>query len=168
MDNKKVIVKETKRFGKGLFAQKDIKKGEIIADWKGGKIYEAKKCSDLPKVVRDHAIQFGEHDWIDTDGIGRLINHSCNPNCGMNGKFQIISMRDIKKGEWLTYDYEMTEDSDWAMKCKCGETNCRKIIRGFRFLPIERRKTYGKYISNWLLEKYRIKVKKIQMKNKLI
>ncbi len=154
MDNPKVIVKETGKYGKGLYADEDIKKGEVIADWTGGKIYGAEKCSDLPKEVANHAIQFEEHKWIDTKGIGRFFNHSCEPNCGVKDKFQIITMRDIKKGEELTFDYEMTEDSDWRMECKCGSKSCRKIIRAYKNMPEKIRKKYAGYISEWLVEEY--------------
>jgi uncharacterized protein len=156
MDNQKVIVKDTGKIGKGLYANEDIKKGEIIADWKGGKIYEAEKCSKLPQPIRDYAIQFEEHKWIDTNGIGHFFNHSCEPNCGIKGKFQIVAMRDINKGEWLTYDYEMTEDSDWTMKCECGSKSCRKIIGAFKNMPNNLRVKYKGYISDWLIKKYKI------------
>ena len=156
MDNVNVIIKETKNLGKGLFANDDIKKGEVIADWTGGQIYEANKALNLPENVRAHAIQFEEHKWIDTNGIGRYFNHSCEPNCGIKGKFQIVSMSDIRKGEWLTFDYEMTEDSDWKMQCKCGSKNCRKIIGSFKNISENIRKKYKGYISEWLVEKYDI------------
>ena len=160
MDNPKVIVKETGKYGKGLFAKDDISKGEIIADWTDGKVYEAEKCSYLPKNIkknpRDYAIQFEEHKWINTDGIGRHINHSCNPNCGIKGKFQIVTMKDIKKGEELTFDYEMTEDSDWRMKCMCDAKNCRGIIGAFKNMPLNIRKKYKGYISTWLIDKYKL------------
>lgn len=48
MDNPKVIVRETHTIGKGLLAIEDIKKGEVIADWTGGKIYIAESCTKLP------------------------------------------------------------------------------------------------------------------------
>ena len=148
MDNTKVIIKETKNIGKGLFAIDDIKKGEVIADWTGGNVYEAKKTSELPVEVRDHVIQSDEHKWIDTNGLGRYFNHSCEPNCGVKEKFKIIAMKDIKKGEWLTDDYEMTENSDWKMICKCGSKNCRKIIGAYKNMPDETRKKYRGYISD--------------------
>lgn len=155
MDNPKVIVKDTEFMGKGLFADKGIKKGEIIADWTGSKIYEADKCSSLPKGVADYAIQFEEHKWIDTESIGRYINHSCEPNCGIKGKFQIVTMRDIREGEELTFDYEMTEDSDWRMSCQCGSKSCRKIIGTYKNMPNEVREKYKEYISEWLIKKYK-------------
>ncbi len=158
MDNSKVIVAKTKLIGKGLFAKEDIKKGEIIADWEGGKVYEAERCSDLPKNVADHAIQFAEHKWIDTNRLGRYANHSCEPNCGIKSRFQLVAMRNIKRGEWCTWDYEMTEDSNWRMECKCGAFLCRKIIGAYRNMPEKIRKKYEGYISEWLIEKYSNKI----------
>lgn len=156
-DNPKVIVEETGKYGKGLRAIRNISKGEVITDWTGGKVHEAIKCTDLPKDVADHAIQFEEHKWIDTKGIGRYSNHSCNPNCGIRGKFRLVAMKNIKKGDWLTWDYEMTEDSDWRMNCQCGEKNCRKIIGAYKNMPKAIRKKYREYTSDWLTEKYRVK-----------
>jgi hypothetical protein len=42
-------------------------------------------------------------------------------------------MRDIKKGEEITYDYVLTEaDPDWILadKCLCGAKNCRGQVTG--------------------------------------
>ena len=159
MDNPNVIIKETENIGKGLFAIKDIKKDEIIADWTGGRVYTAESANKLPNKlpenIRDHAVQFEEHKWIDTSGIGRYSNHSCNPNSGFNTKFHLVAMRDIKKGEQLTWDYEMTEDSDWRMECRCGNLECRKIIGAYKNMPESIREKYKGYISEWLIEKYR-------------
>lgn len=153
MKNAKVVVKETERIGKGLFALKDIKKDEVVADFSNGKIYKVQKASDLPKDVADYAIQFGENEWVDTQEEGRFLNHSCDPNCGVKGKFQIVAMRDIKEGEELTFDYEITEDSDWRMQCKCGSKLCRKVIGAHKNMPESIKKKYKGYISEWLVKK---------------
>ncbi len=153
--NSKVEVRDTGKYGLGLFASKNIKKGEIIVDFSDGKVYEAEKCSELPKEIADHAAQFEEHRWIDKEkDIGRYINHSCEPNCGIKNKFEIVVMHDIKKGEELTLDYEMTEDSDWRMECKCGSQSCRKIIGSYGHMPELIRENYKGYISDWLVDKY--------------
>ena len=42
------------------------------------------------------------------ENTARLINHSCNPNCEVDGKgykIWITAIKDIKKNEELTYDY---------------------------------------------------------------
>lgn len=158
MDNPKVEVRTTERYGKSLFAVKDIPKDEVIADWTGGRIYHAERATDLPDgppdFVRDHAIQFEEHGWIDYEGVGRYLAHSCDPNCGFKGRFRIVAMRDIKKGEELAFDYAMSEDSDWRMGCRCDSKDCRKIIGAYSLLPQEVTERYGDYISSWLREKY--------------
>ncbi len=54
MVNQKVIIKETGKFGKGLFAIEDIKKGEIIADWTNGKVYETESANQLPNQLPEY------------------------------------------------------------------------------------------------------------------
>ena len=60
-------------------------------------MYKAEKCSELPKEIADHSIQFEEHKWIDTKGIGRYLNHSCEPNCGVKDKFRFVAIMHIAK-----------------------------------------------------------------------
>ena len=158
MDNSKVIIGNN-RFGKCLIVNEDIKKDEIIAEF-DGKIYEVEKATELPKDlpenVVDHAIQFEEHKWKDSNGYARYINHSCEPNCGIKGLFTIVAMRDIKEGEELLWDYDMTEDSDWRMNCLCSMPSCRKIIGAFSLLPQNVREKYKGYVSDWLVKKYNL------------
>jgi SET domain-containing protein len=156
--NPKVIVSTTK-FGRGLKAIADIKKGETIANF-DGKIYSAKKASELPNdpplFVQDHAVQFSDtqYRW---SKYGTVLNHSCDPNCGINGMgadFRIVAMKPIRNGDELTYDYEMTEDSNWRMKCECGSPICRKVIGAYANMPLEIRKKYKCYVAEYLVEKY--------------
>ncbi|MBP6942963.1 MAG: SET domain-containing protein-lysine N-methyltransferase [Candidatus Buchananbacteria bacterium] len=154
MTNPNITI-STNKFGKCLIANKDIAKDEIIAEF-DGEVYEAEKCTDLPKDIADHAIQFAEHTWKDSSGIARYINHSCEPNCGIKGLFTLVAMNDIKEGEELLWDYDMTEDSDWRMECLCGTPSCRKIIGSFSLVPNTVRQKYKGYISDWLIEKYKL------------
>jgi len=149
MDNKKAEVRDTDKYGKGVFATEDIKKDEIVAEF-DGKIYEYE--DDFSEDVLNHAIQFEKRRWRDSDGIARIINHSCEPNCGVKDLFKIVAMRNIKKGEELTWDYEMTEDNiDWRMKCRCNTPCCRRVIGRYKNMPEKTRKKYKGYISDWLL-----------------
>ena len=63
-------------------------------------------------------------------------------------------MRDIRAGEELLWDYDMSEDSDWRMECRCGSVSCRKIIGAFSLTPQSVRDKYHGYISDWLVVKY--------------
>ncbi|MFH1161921.1 MAG: SET domain-containing protein-lysine N-methyltransferase [Candidatus Jorgensenbacteria bacterium] len=152
MDNPKVQVKKTKKYGLGTFAREPIRKGGVIASF-DGKIYRTD-----PKYwngeLENHAIQFQKNRWRDSQGIARLINHSCEPNCGLKNTFDIVAMRNIKRGEEITWDYDMTENTrNWRMKCRCGKPNCRKLIGAYRTLPDSVREKYKGYISEWLLKK---------------
>ncbi|MFA5841689.1 MAG: SET domain-containing protein-lysine N-methyltransferase [Candidatus Paceibacterota bacterium] len=147
----KLIVKDTTNKGRGLFTEDKINKGEVVFDLaKNGTVYEVEKASDLPFVAKNHAIQFAPDKYIYSE-IGSCINHSCNPNTGVKGLFKLVAMRDIEAGEEIVYDYDMTENSDWVMEdCLCDSKNCRKIIRGYRFLPNEIKEKYREYTSDWL------------------
>ena len=164
MNNPSLIVKNTHKYGKGVFAKQNIKKGEFIASF-NGKIYtcepENKLSNKPPKYIEEHVIQFARDKYRDSKGVARILNHSCNPNCGIKNKFKLVSMRNIKKGEELTWDYATTDNWDYATtdnllykeKCKCESKICRKTIRGYRFLPKHIRREYKGYISDWLVKK---------------
>jgi uncharacterized protein len=155
MDNPKVVVRKTKQYGRGVFAKKRIKKGEVIAEV-DGKIYElGPDENELPNkpplYVMDHAVQFADYKWRLSKGIAKYINHSCEPNCGIRKLFKIVAMRTIEPGEEITWDYDMAENSLWFMRCKCHTKSCRKWIRGYDYLPTKFRRKYKGYISEWLL-----------------
>ena len=90
---------------RGLFANKDIKKDTKIIYYIG-KIITKKQTEKDPKFNNGKAIYlFNINNKYDLDGdftynTARLINHSCNPNCEVEGKglkLWISSIRDIKK-----------------------------------------------------------------------
>lgn len=133
-----------------MFATRSIKKGELIAAF-DGPIY-ADDFENWTDDLYNHAIQFGPSIWRDSSGIARLINHSCEPNCGIKNLFQVVAMRPIKPGEQITWDYEMTERNPyWRMKCRCGSILCRKRIGNYQNMPKATRRRYAGYISDWLL-----------------
>ena len=75
----------------GLFAQKDIKKGTRIINYVG-KIITKKETETNPKFDNNKAIYlYNLNSRYDLDGdfsynTARLINHSCDPNCEVDGK----------------------------------------------------------------------------------
>lgn len=60
-------------------------------------------------------------------------------------------MKDICTNEEITYDYEMTENSNWTMNCKCDQPECRKVIGAYNNMPENVKIKYKGYISDWLL-----------------
>ena len=126
-------IKKSNIDNKGLYAAKNIKAGKIVIYYKG-KLVTKKEVEKNPKFDNDKAIYlFNLNNRYDLDGDfkyndARLINHSCNPNCEVEGKglkLWITAIRDIKKGEELSYDYGFGYDEDYKQfVCKCGAKNC--------------------------------------------
>ena len=126
-------IKKSKIDNRGLYASTYIKKDSKIIEYKG-KIITVKETETNPKFDNDKAIYlFNLNNRYDLDGdfeynTARLINHSCMPNCEVDGKglkLWIFALRDIKKGEELSYDYGFGYDKDYKQfVCKCGAKNC--------------------------------------------
>ena len=118
---------------RGLFAIKNIKKGTRIIEYKG-KIITKNETEKNSKFDNDKDIYlFNLNGRYDLDGdyswnTARLVNHSCNPNCEVEGKglkLWITSIKDIKKNEELSYDYGFGYDRDYKQfPCKCAAENC--------------------------------------------
>ena len=118
---------------RGLYASKDIKDGTKIIEYKG-KIVTKKEVEENSKFDNDKAIYlFNLNTRYDLDGdfkynTARLINHSCDPNCEVAGvglKVWIYAIRNIKKGEELSYDYGFGYDEFYKdFPCRCGSKNC--------------------------------------------
>ena len=126
-------VKKSNIDQRGLYAAKNIKAGSKVIYYKG-KIITKKETERNPKYATEKAIYlFNLNNRYDLDGdfeynTARLVNHSCNPNCESDGKglkLWIFALRDIVKGEELTYDYGFGFDKDYKdFICKCGAANC--------------------------------------------
>ena len=154
MDNLKVQVRQTSIYGLAVFAIEPIQKDQLIAIF-DGPVYVALSALELPDesplFVRDHAIQIAPDRWQDSSGVARLLSHSCNPNCGIRGYTNIVALRQIDAGEEVTWDYAMTENSNWIVQpCLCGSANCRGRIGPWRELPIHIRERLCDYTSQWL------------------
>eukprot|EP00887_Chlorella_sp_A99_P003835 scaffold11.g3835.t1 len=75
-------------------------------------------------------------------GLGRFINHSCQPNCEtqkwvVHGELAIglFTLQDIPAGTELTFDYNFERYGDKPMKCLCASKSCRGVIGGSQEQP---------------------------------
>jgi len=124
----------------GIFAKKDIPEDTRVIEYVGERITkkESDRRAHLPlqrnQANSDHGAVyiFEINKRYDVDGdvpynTARLINHSCDPNCEairIHGHIWIISMRDIKKGEEITYNYGYNMEDYHEHPCFCGSHNC--------------------------------------------
>jgi len=110
--------------GKGLFAARRFKVGERIVEYTGRRIStaEADKLSSryLFEIDKDWTI-----DAAGEENIARYINHSCDPNAEsdvIDGHIYISALKEIKKGEEITFDYgeEYYDEFIRPHGCKCN------------------------------------------------
>lgn len=128
----KTEVKESPIKEKGLFAKEDIKKGKLLFI-KGGHIVSKAKAKELESQLGEYCLQVTENLLIcpttpeEVKDTAIYINHSCDPNVGVDGQVSFIAIRDVLKGEELCYDYAMTTDRDYEMQCNCGSSKFLKF-----------------------------------------
>jgi hypothetical protein len=142
----RTFVRRSPIHGRGVFAKVDIPKGERVIEYKARKITwaQADRWYADDESKPSHTFLFTLDDKYVLDGnkdanSARWINHSCSPNCEsdiVDGRIWIESIRNIKAGDELFYDYNITletphtpaEKRRWS--CRCGSKNCRGTLLG--------------------------------------
>lgn len=143
-----VIIKDVPNKGKGVFASRDFKKGEVVITAKPIEIPESRTMTSLQ-------VDWDKH--VELEEPACVTNHSCEPNLGLRnnayGGYTFYALHDIKLGTEITWDYNTTEYISIAVStCHCGARNCIGKTLGFKFLEEEIRSTYGEYIADYLKE----------------
>ncbi|MDD5751613.1 MAG: SET domain-containing protein-lysine N-methyltransferase [Candidatus Peribacteraceae bacterium] len=130
----------TSRKGRGVFTTVEIPKDHCIMEFTGPLLSRDQLPFPYSSVL-DHYTQIGENLYYQgpSGNLDDIINHSCNPNCGLrevNGKLLCFAIRQIRAGQELSWDYSTMQNSGWwDMECKCGSMLCRGKIGDFKDLP---------------------------------
>lgn len=137
---------------RGVFALAPIARDEIVSVW-GGEIMTREQVDRLPERHRRFATQVEEDFYLAgiSDDPADYFNHSCAPNAGMQGQIVLVSMREIAAGEEVTFDYAMTDGSDYdEFECRCGAAECRHVVRGTDWQRPELWERYAGYFMPYL------------------
>jgi SET domain-containing protein len=143
-DSRRIQTRRSGVHGKGVFALVDIEPGETLIEYTGEIITWTQALDRHPHDPSDpnHTFYFhiDEEHVIDAKYGGnsaRWINHSCKPNCEADiedGRVFIRSLRAIKAGDELFYDYGLVIDEPLTPKlkaqypCWCGAKKCRGTL----------------------------------------
>ena len=102
-------------------------------------------------IPNDDVIQIGPNSFIGSSpNLDEKINHSCNPNCMLHiagNRVILYSIYVIAPNNELTIDYSLSSNDSldsWKMNCKCGFSECRKIISGYQYLDETLKESYKK------------------------
>ncbi len=138
------VVRRSRVHGMGAFAVRDIRKGEVVAEYVGERIThgEANRRYGTIHVNDSHTFLFTVSTRTVIDGsVGgndsRFINHRCDPNCEAvirRGRVFIVSTRRILAEEELGFEYNIGREDDdppnvdELYACRCGARRCRGTI----------------------------------------
>lgn len=128
--------------GRGVFTRVPVARATVVLSFGG----EALARHDVADFSR--CLQVGADRWLGpSGGMDDLVNHSCDPNCGLylrEGSVQLVAIRDLEADEELTFDYSTSmRDEPWSMECECGAIRCRGVIEEFARLPGEVQRRYA-------------------------
>jgi SET domain-containing protein len=160
--SRRIVARRSPIHGNGVFAAADLPAGIELIEYRGRRLTHA-QADRLYAGTSDtgHTFLFtlNERYVIDANAEGntaRWINHGCAPNCKAyviehesgdprRDRVVIETLRAIRKGEELTYDYGITLDERitprlkriWA--CRCGAPKCAGTMLGAKRPPRRRK-----------------------------
>lgn len=126
----KLEVRSSPMHGEGLYLKVGaVLEPEEIVTVAGGRILPGDH-----EDSKDHAFTSAPGFLIaplSAADIDYVMNHSCEPNCGMAGSVAWCALRRLVGPVELTYDYCMGEAwEDWSFPCRCGAPRCRGRVSG--------------------------------------
>lgn len=113
--------------GKGLFVESPIPKGACIIRYTGKVV----KVADQENAEGRYLFWTGRGKMINgnvSTNKARYINHSCKPNCeasGPSGYIFIRTLRKIKAGEEINYDYGKEYFDEYIKPKGCLCVKCK-------------------------------------------
>lgn len=149
-------IRDSPIHGRGGFATARIPAGTLLIEYAGERIDAAearrRAAAHAGAAGAPHTFVFAiDDDWAVDAGVGgndgRWLNHSCAPNCDAiveDGRIWIETLRDVARGEELTYDYALVLDEPHTaaararFPCRCGAATCRGTMLRRRRPPARR------------------------------
>jgi len=139
--------------GFGAFALSTIAPGETIAVF-GGTLSTGAEFSRLSADRRSRSIQVEEDLYLvggEVPEDGDMINHSCEPTCGLRGSSILVAMQVIPLGAALTYEYATSDGGPYdEFVCQCEASSCRGVVTGSDWMRPDIQDRYREWFSPYL------------------
>jgi SET domain-containing protein len=148
------FVHESSVHGRGLYAARDVKKGERILEYLGEKVTKKeseRRATELVEKAKETGggavYMFILNQTHDIDGNvdyndARLMNHTCEPNCEahiVRGRIWYVATKDIPQGTELGLNYGFALENWEDHPCRCGTQSCIGYIVAEEYWPKLRR-----------------------------
>ncbi|MFH1400182.1 MAG: SET domain-containing protein-lysine N-methyltransferase [Nanoarchaeota archaeon] len=128
--SKDVAIRDSPIEGKGVYAARPFKKGDIVFDWRNAPHLTAQELKRLDDEQQKY-IWHGKDGPVLVPEPERYVNHSCDSNTFVDD-YRDIAKRDITRGEEITSDYSLDSSLDVPFDCNCGTARCKKRIGNTR------------------------------------
>ncbi len=124
MDASSPYVVKVCHIGLGVFATRELRRGEVVGEIRG-------TVFDDPEYFSDYCMDLGDERTLEPAPPFRHLNHSCSPTCELvqyddQDRLWVSVCRNIKRGEQLTIDYAWPAEQ--AIPCRCGSEECRGFV----------------------------------------
>jgi SET domain-containing protein len=141
------------RRGHGSFAIEPISAGEVVAAF-GGWVVDRQQLVRASADRQARSIQIEDDLYLmsgDEPEPGDMVNHSCDPTCGLAGQIVVVALRDVRVGEELTFDYAMCDGyPEVLFRCECGSQRCRGEVTGDDWRRPDLQQRYRRHFSPYL------------------
>lgn len=127
-------------FGNCLIATRDLPAGTLVQKFLTEPTDQAFN-GDLNAPLDERHVMLLEKDaqgkllYGKVTSQARYINHSCDPNCEVNGDKEIYTIKPVKQNEELTIAYDAGSgqwEPGWNFQCLCLAKNCRGMIDSYK------------------------------------
>ena len=127
-----LIIRSSSIHAAGCYTTSPIPKAVKVVEYTGPRISKRKADAQFKDSKITYLFGVGDGSTvISGHGMAMYINPACDPNCEteeVRGRVWVMSVRPIKAGEELTYDYNLYDGDEEDATCYCGAAGCRRTM----------------------------------------
>jgi len=154
------VIRHDAARGHGLHAARDVARGETLYSMEEeGHVLVTRTHVERTwnerarEIFRRYAWPLTDEVWVlwgKDPGDWRPLNHSCDPNCWMDG-LAVVARRPIRAGDEITFDYAtMYTARQDDFRCSCGAALCRGAWAGDDHLQPWFLERYGNHVTDYV------------------
>lgn len=127
-----------------IFAGRIMSWAELSARW-------GPACIEGPGIRSSLQLEDDLYLVPDIAGPAEWIQHSCEPSLGFAGECTLVTLRRLRAGEELSFDFGTSDGAvHHGFRCDCRSPNCRKYVTSRDWLLPDLRQRLDGYFSGYL------------------
>jgi len=153
--SKYVYIKSSRIHATGLYAKCAITEDTPIIEYIGDRVTPKQADNRVSDSGCIYLFELNQRYLIDSDveqNRAKYINHACEPNCYIDvikNQIWVYALRDIKKGEELSYDYGFDRMGWHERPCHCHSQSCFGfIVAKSHRASIQKTKRYQRLVKS--------------------